>query len=184
MTDGARGRDGAAQADGEDLVDLLLACHQRIRRFVRLAHTAATHPDASSGRIGEACAEVERYFRQALPLHVADEEESIAPRLRGRSPEVDRALATMERQHQDHGPQVEALLQASGQVRRCPGRQGARDALAAAARRLEAAFAEHLGLEERVIFPAIRELLSREVQGRVVEELRLRRREDRPQPPG
>src|SRR5690606_15926791 len=66
-----------------DLVDLLGECHARIRRFVELAHEAAIRMDAPVEQVIQACADVERYFVEALPLHVADEEESIAPRLKG-----------------------------------------------------------------------------------------------------
>src|SRR5690606_33889983 len=67
----------------QDLVDLLDECHQRIRRFLALAGEAAAHRGAPSSETAQACADVERYFKEALPLHVADEEESITPRLRG-----------------------------------------------------------------------------------------------------
>ena len=47
--------------------------------------------------------------------------------------------------------------------------------LAVTALALETHFEEHLRLEESVIFPAIRELLSRETQTSIVNELRKRR---------
>src|SRR5687768_5521196 len=86
------------RTSAQDLVELLGECHERIRGFVALARRAATLRHVPADQIARACADVERYFSEALPLHVADEEESIAPRLRGLSPEVDDALAVMVQQ--------------------------------------------------------------------------------------
>src|SRR5690606_37975903 len=95
----------------KDAVDLLLECHARIRRFVAMAHAAATHADAEPSDIADACSQVRRYFTEALPLHIADEELSIRPRLEGTSAEVDAALAAMEEQHHRHETLFERLLE-------------------------------------------------------------------------
>lgn len=160
-----------------DLVDLLAECHARIRRFVELAYEAAIRTDAPVDQVIQACADVERYFVEALPLHVTDEEESIAPRLRGMSSEVDHALDLMTRQHQEHSPTLAGLLSASARVRADPSHRGARDELAKAAKALKIEFDEHLTLEETVIFPAIRGLLSHETRDLIVDELRGRRQQ-------
>ncbi len=159
----------------QDLVDLLGECHTRIRRFVVLAREAARRQDAPADQIVQACADVERYFTEALPLHVLDEEQSVAPRLRGLSPEVDRALASVEEQHRQHAPKLDALLRAASAFRMDPLQASARRALATAAAELEADFTEHLALEEAVIFPAIRQLLPAATQARIIDELRQRR---------
>ncbi len=165
--------------EARDLVDLLGECHVRIRRFVELAHEAAIRTDAPADQVSQACADVERYFIEALPLHVADEEESIAPRLKGLSPEVDRALDDMTHQHQQHSPTLAELLRASAKVRAQPNHPGTRDDLAKVAKDLQIEFEEHLTLEETVIFPAIRGLLPRETRDLIVDELRKRRQPDR-----
>lgn len=170
-------RDTAPQS----LVDLLGECHERIRRFVALARRAATRRDAPLDQVAQACADVERYFVEAYPLHVADEEESIAPRLRGLSPAVDHALEAMAKEHRQHAPKLDALLRATATVRSEPHREGARDDLARAAEVLQTELEKHLILEESVVFPAIRELLSAETQTRIIDELRQRRRHRRPQ---
>jgi hemerythrin-like domain-containing protein len=163
----------------DDLAGLLLACHQRIRRFIGLAHAAATRADVPAAEVADACVQVARYFTEALPLHVADEEDSILPRLRGRSPELDRALDAMADQHTEHEPGISALLEALGAVARDPGGADVKAALAEVARRLEAEFAEHLSLEESVIIPAVRELPA-DLQATIIGELRRRRRFDAP----
>lgn len=158
-----------------DLVDLLGECHQRIRRFVELGRQAASREDVSPEQVVQACADVERYFAKALPLHVADEEQSIEPRLRGRSPSIDQALDAMVDQHEEHATSLEALLRASAKVRHAPQDAQVRAELASAASALEAEFEKHLALEESVTFPAIRERLPPETQAAIIDELRERR---------
>jgi len=162
------------------LVELLAECHGRIRHFVRLAGQVAARRDARADQIAQACADVERYFVEALPLHVADEEASIAPRLRGLSPEVDDALHTMAAQHRRHDPKLAALLRAAAKLRGDPQSEGARLELATAAGELEREFEEHLALEESVIFTAIQRLLAPEAQAAIVGELRQRRGHELP----
>ncbi|MCA9664199.1 MAG: hemerythrin domain-containing protein [Myxococcales bacterium] len=158
-----------------DVVDLLAECHERIRGFVALAREAGSRIDAPVDQVVRACAQVERYFVLALPLHVADEEESIEPRLRGASPLVDRALDVMADQHQHHEPKLHALLRATAKVRSKPNDRVARRELVAAATVLGELLEEHLVLEEDVILPAIRQHLPHTTQRAIVEEIRQRR---------
>jgi hemerythrin-like domain-containing protein len=160
-----------------DLAALLLECHERIRSFVRLARDLAASPTSPAASTREAAARVRRYFVEALPLHVADEEESIAPRLRGRSPELDRALEQMCAEHAEHDAAVGRLVALCGALEVDPGRIGAlTDELGAAASHLAELFAAHLEAEERVVIPALGVLLSEGEREAVVSELRARRR--------
>ncbi len=161
------------QAEG--LVDLLLECHQRIRAFTALAAQVGRRGDLPDAEVIDACLRCERYFTEALPLHVRDEEESLLPRLRGRSPAVDEALAAMHRQHDEHLPLLAPLLAALREARGAPADTAPRARLAAAAAAAEAAFDEHLAIEERTLFPAARALPA-DQQAAVVAELRARRR--------
>jgi hypothetical protein len=72
------------QKEISDIVDLLLECHERIRSFIGLAGRLANCGPVSDTEVSDAAARVVRYFSESLPLHVADEEESILPRLLGR----------------------------------------------------------------------------------------------------
>jgi hemerythrin-like domain-containing protein len=165
-----------APATPEDAVGLLLECHVRIRTFLAMAARVAAAGPAERDGLAEAAARVARYFREALPLHARDEEESILPRLRGREPALDDALAEMASEHAAHGPPMAALIGACEALARDPSRHDAlAPALAGAAAELEAHFATHLQREEAVIFPAMRRLLSREEDAAVVRELRARR---------
>ena len=54
------------------LVELLEACHQRIRHFIGLCNEVARRGDVPTAETAQACADAARYFREALPLHVAE----------------------------------------------------------------------------------------------------------------
>ena len=123
----------------------------------------------------EACLRVERYFSEALPLHVRDEEESVLPRLRGRSSSVDAALDRMHEQHELHVEVVARLLEASAALRGSPRSAEGRAGLLGVARPLRAVFEPHLTAEEEVIFPAVRALLPNAEQSAIVREMRVRR---------
>lgn len=163
-------------ASPEDAVGLLLDCHDRIRTFVALARRiAAAGPDERAG-VPEAAARVARYFAQALPLHARDEEESVLPRLRGRAPDVDAALAAMQREHREHEEPLGAVVAACEVLARDPARHAElAPGLARTADELDAHFARHLRREEEVVFPALRRLLTREDDAAIVRELRARR---------
>lgn len=160
--------------DSPGLLSLLADCHQRIRHFSQLACDVARRADAPPSEVTEACASVKRYFSQALPLHVADEEESIAPRLRSSSVDVARALGVMSAQHDAHGAHIAQLLHALGELQQAPHDESARLRLATIAQPLQLEFEQHLALEESVLFPAIGCLPLTE-QSRIVAELRARR---------
>jgi len=151
-----------------DVVDSLLTCHRRIRSFLELAARVGRGGDPAE-QVAEACGQIGRYFRDAMPLHVADEEQSILPRLRGRDPAVDQALAAMHEQHSAHEAQLAELLSAVAEP-------ASRARIAAAAAALAEALAPHLELEEAVLFPAIRRLDERELAA-IAAEVRARRRQ-------
>lgn len=166
---------GGAAPEG-DVVDLLLACHTRIRSFTDLALRLAAAQDLPATEVRAAAAQVRRYFDEALPLHALDEEESVLPRLAGKDPEVDAALAKMHSEHEAHGAAIGLLVGFCDTLAETPGRHAAiAPALADAARALAAHFERHLAPEEAVIFPAIRRLLPAEKLVEMAAEVRARR---------
>ena len=62
-------------------LEMLQGCHVRIRHFMQLSRTLSQALDAPQAEIAEAAAALVRYFSQALPLHEADENETLFPRL-------------------------------------------------------------------------------------------------------
>lgn len=159
----------------EELVDLLLGCHARVRTFLALAVAIGDRADAPDADVADAAARVRRYFSEALPLHVDDEEQSVLPRLHGRSVEVDAALDRMCEEHDLHAEPLRRLLGLCSSLAASPDDATARAAVGATAQQLVALLEPHLAAEESVLFPAIRTHLTAEERRAVVGELRARR---------
>lgn len=166
-----------------DVVDALLDCHRRIRHFTALA---VALPDATAvppAEIASAAAGVVRYFSEALPLHSADEDMSIAPRMlavdqpsSGPPEPLRAALATMTRQHGEIELTLGSALPRWSAVAADPACLSTHAAaLRGLAARLSSQWDEHLGLEEATIFPAIRALLPPDEQEVIRREMRARR---------
>ncbi len=165
----------AGEGAPESLVEMLLACHTRIRRFARLALTVGARPELPPAEVKGAVAQCLRYFTEALPLHVRDEEDSLWPRLAGRSPALDATLAQMRAQHFAHVSRLNALQAALEAVLARPGEPAAHRQLAATASTLETDFEEHLALEETELFPSLEDALPAEEREAIIAELRARR---------
>lgn len=162
-----------------DAVGMLLECHERIHRHVAIARRlAAAGPEVPHAQLVEAAAQLGRYFGIALPLHAEDEDATLEPRLLVKRPptHVVAALDTMVRQHAAIEACLVVQLDAWAQVANDPNRHAAlRPELHAGAERLAELFEAHLDLEETVIFPAARALLTSEVLHDMAREMRERR---------
>lgn len=159
-----------------ELVGALVECHDRVRRFVGLAITLSERTDLSPSDVTIGCAMIGRYFTTAFPLHVKDEEASILPRLRGRSPSLDAALVRMHEQHEVHEAMLGRFCDLTGELRRNPLDPRARSALASVARPLQLVLVDHLVAEEQIVFPMIREAFSAKDCRLVRREIEARRR--------
>jgi hypothetical protein len=169
---------GLAKAGGDDaLIDLVLACHERIRRFTAMA-VALTEPAALTrppADVADAADGVRRYLSLALPLHVADEEQSLTPRLREHAPATAAALDRMHAEHLEHEALIADVAERCAALAAAPTELATlAPALAGPASRLRAALALHLEEEERDLVPSIPSLPP-EVQATIVAELRARR---------
>src|SRR6266540_5325623 len=58
-------------------VEMLLDCHHRIRHFVQLSRALAEAQESPQAQVAEAAEAIFRYFSQSLPLHEADENETL-----------------------------------------------------------------------------------------------------------
>lgn len=160
-----------------DVAGSLRACHARIRHFTALAARLAEPAEAPVEQVRDAADEVRRYFAEALPLHVADEELTIAPRLRGREVDLDRALDRMAEEHHEHDAPLAALLAICERLVADPGsRDRERAELAAVVDHLRGAFDAHLREEEALVIPAIGRLLGADEQAAVKAAMAERRR--------
>ena len=164
-------------ATDDTLVDLLLGCHARIRRFTAMA-IALTEPAAAArplAEIAEAADAVRRYLAVALPLHIADEDEAIAPRLLAHQPDLAPALARMHAEHEAHAPLLAGVIDLCADLARSPADLATlAPRLAPLAADLAAALIAHVDEEERVVIPAVATLPAAD-QAAIVSELRARR---------
>jgi iron-sulfur cluster repair protein YtfE (RIC family) len=159
-----------------DLVDALVECHGRIRSFAGLARRLAAAETLAAEEAREAAGRVHRYFSDALPRHVADEDLSIEPRLRGRDAAVDAALDRMRREHREHEAPLGRLIGLCARIAADPAVLGeVREELAGLSADLERAFLDHVGVEEAVVFPALRTMCTAAERDAILAELRDRR---------
>lgn len=86
----------------DDPIELLMACHEKVRRFAGLTmklrdHLASKGPDSQAQ---EAAQSILRYFNIAAPLHHDDEERDLFPALRQLSHEgLNTSMAELEAEH-------------------------------------------------------------------------------------
>lgn len=161
-----------------DILDTILGCHARIRTHIGMAVRLAESHDVPEAQVVETAGRFCRYFGEALPMHTLDEDQSLLPRLLGRSPKLDEVLASMQEQHRDHEGRLERLLAIGEALRKQPERLDTlRGELAEVAGALSRKLDEHLTLEEQVVFPAARNLLSPAEKESLAEEVRRRHRE-------
>jgi iron-sulfur cluster repair protein YtfE (RIC family) len=174
-----QGKSSPEKASDSTPVEMLLGCHARIRHFMQLSRTLASAENVSPQEVADAAAAIFRYFSLALPMHEADENESLFPRIHAALPVGNlarEAAETMVEQHKAIDELAGELLFLCSSLDRNPER------LSSLAQRLEHVtcaldqiFAAHLRLEETVIFPAIQELLSPAQIGEMLLEMNERR---------
>ncbi|MFO0552835.1 MAG: hemerythrin domain-containing protein [Polyangiaceae bacterium] len=132
----------------------LTSCHLRIRQFLEAARRVASGEGSSLER-REAGAAIVRYFRQAFPRHVLDEDQVIAPILTMTAP------AVVERIHAEHvrdEADVERFVQLFEGVAADEGDAGLGAEQAALVVSLAARLEDHLAFEEAELFPLVEAL--------------------------
>lgn len=169
---------GAKTGNQEDAITLLLGCHGRIRHFTEVALRLAGSANASAGELSSAAQGVLRYYTIALPLHEADENDSIYPRLHKLLPpgHLAEANEAMVEQHKGIDALIAQLVPMWRQVEAGEGTAAAfRKELLERTSALQNLWQSHLQLEEEQVVPAMREFLRpadlREIEG----EMRARR---------
>jgi len=156
-----------------DAFGILHDCHQHIlERLTRLLAVAGDVESAGSlqERHLAGLGDVLAFLHTAIPIHSADEEVSLFPRLRtavapvgGHTP-----MDCMEQEHVQHRAQLSRLERAI--VRRDA------QAVARAARAIVTDYRSHIEREEEVLFPWARELLAQPVMlAEMTAEMRHRR---------
>lgn len=154
---------------------MLLGCHQRIRHFTKVALRIAQTFSAPSDERATAAQSVLRYYTEALPLHEADENESLHPRLRRVLPEGALAEANdaMVQQHSEIDALVARLIPAWRELERDP--QHPQTDLLQQTEQLQQLWSSHLQLEEEQVIPAMQRFLPAADLRSIEAEMRARR---------
>ena len=169
----------APAAGFEAPFELLEACHERVQRSLSLLsrlveHVAATGHDAASR---SAAADVLRYFDIAAPLHHEDEELHVFPSL-DRHPDVT-VRAAVDRLRGDHRAMTAAWQRLRPVLlawRDAPQPPPVDDAAREAAQAFAGLYADHIRIEESVVYPAAEARLDASALERMGAEMQSRRR--------
>ncbi len=145
----------------------------------------AENPQAGETERADAARAVLRYYTIALPLHEADENDSIYPRLRKKLPEgaLAEANETMVAQHQTIDTLVAALVPQWQTIVDRPAGQNAFRSLLQQTHQLQNTWTSHLQMEEEQVVPAMRQYLTLHDLEVIRNEMRARREQSgAPQP--
>jgi iron-sulfur cluster repair protein YtfE (RIC family) len=145
-----------------------------------MARKLAHAHEADAQQVQSAAEAAHRYFTVALPLHEADENESLHPRLKRAVPVGDLAgpaADAMVDQHHAIDELLERLLPLLQLLERNPAKQPeVAGEMCSITSRLDELFREHLELEEKVVFPAISASLTEADRQSLVAEMQARRK--------
>ncbi|MGB0014948.1 MAG: hemerythrin domain-containing protein [Candidatus Sulfotelmatobacter sp.] len=167
-----------------DPTGLLSDCHRRIEMFLGSLQSVAEIIDRPlSAETRAALESVLRYFRESAPKHTADEEESLFPRLRQlQDPEIAKALATLDPLEADHhkANTLHAEVDALGTqcLDECCLPATEANQFRQAVRELASIYGEHIRIEDELVFPAAKRMLS--VTDRAAIALEMASRRDTP----
>jgi hemerythrin-like domain-containing protein len=145
---------------------LLSDCHRRVEMFLGMLEAVAEVIDRPlTVETRQALESALRYFREAMPKHTADEEESLFPRLRQiQDPQIVNVLSRMEELEQEHrsAAPLHAALERLGARYLATGNLS--DAEIAEFRNsvasLRSMYKEHIRFEDESVFPLAARMLS------------------------
>jgi hemerythrin-like domain-containing protein len=157
---------------------MLLDCHAHIRHFMQLGRTLPDSEGIPPQKLANAANSVARFFDQDLPLHQADEDQSLFSRLHA-PPQCELvrvAVETMVEQHKAINEVIAEFLPLCDTLARHPERLlSISRRLGDVSQALQQVFAAHLILEETVIFPVLAEMSPTELN-EISREMHDRRR--------
>jgi hemerythrin-like domain-containing protein len=153
--------------DFTDPIGVLEDCHRRIEKFLDVLLTLAVQAESNpfTNEERNAIETALRYFREAAPKHVADEEDSLFPRMRAaQHGEVKAMLSDLDELHSDHLTVAEHHGAVETLFRRwltdglLPSPEQAR--LVSLLQSLQETYARHIKQEESQLFPHAARILT------------------------
>lgn len=176
---------GIASKQESPVNGMLIECHARIRHFSEMALRLATNPSTRPTEVASATEALCRYFTVALPLHEADENDSIHPRLTAITRDIQSdsfaqaasaACDAMVEQHKAIDVILEQLVSIWKSLQKTPEKAAELSTeMLALSTKLKGLFQDHLKLEEETVFPAIEKLLPPQELEALLFEMKKRR---------
>lgn len=172
---------GAKSPNFTDPTGLLSDCHRRVEMFLGILAAVGERIDKSiTDEVRRALESALRYFGQAAPKHTADEEASLFPRLRQvDDPEIQSAFATLDRLEADHrwAEPLHAEVERLGVHYLETGALSAAEVelYRASVARLISMYKQHITVEDELIFPIAKRLLSDSEKSAIANEMADRR---------
>jgi len=173
---------GRVESDFTQPLGMMRDCHRRVEHFLEQLLAVAREDRGGPMDAGRRAAfdTALRYFRTGAPLHTADEEESLFPRLRGStSGAAARALAGMERLEHEHrhAQGVHAEVDAMGTRWLETGELSAAEAdrLVDLLAGLRETYRAHIAYEDEELFPLAAAALDEIQLSQIGREMALRR---------
>ncbi|MFM9917229.1 MAG: hemerythrin domain-containing protein [Rhizobacter sp.] len=162
----------------EQPFEMLLACHERVRRSVALLVRLVRHVDerGHDAQSRSAASDVLRYFDLAAPLHHDDEEQHVFPILSD-SGDADLADA-VSGLYRDHlrMSALWAALRSTLEAWSLPGTaEAGSDAFVDQVAEFDRMYAAHLATEEGTVFPAARARMDRKLLAVMSADMQQRR---------
>src|SRR5450759_3623090 len=173
---------GAPTHDFSDPTGLLSDCHRRIEMFLGSLDAVARVIDRHlADEAIRALDSALRYFREAAPKHISDEEESLFPRLRQvHHPDIQSALTrldSLEEEHRRAAP-LHAEIERLGQQCLSTGSlsPGEAETFRKAISSLVSMYQQHISVEDGLVFPLAARLLSQTDKAAIANEMATRRK--------
>ena len=172
---------GARTHTFSDPTGLLTDCHRRVEMFMASLMAVAQLCEIDlSDEVRHSLELALRYFREAAHKHTADEEQSLFPRLRAiDNPELKVALGALDGLEEDHrwAEPLHRLVNELGTQCLRAGKLSSPDAdqFRGATQRLYEMYQRHIEVEEQVVFPIAKKVLSPELKAEMAKEMESRR---------
>jgi hemerythrin-like domain-containing protein len=146
------------QAGFDDPVEMWLACHQRVQRFVVMLGRLENHVTraGADAEAQSAATSIRRYFNEAAPRHHEDEEADLFPLLRRRAGAPEQvAVDALEGVESEHLAMAQMWRELDATLARiAAGEPAALDPDLVA--RFTSTYDRHIEVEEQVVLPALR----------------------------
>lgn len=172
---------GAERENGFDRpIALMKDCHRRMERFLGVLEALAALPAGTRLEAGqqESLQRAVDYFESAAPRHVADEEQSLFPRMR-QYPQCKEALGELDHLEDDHcrAQSLHATCNAIGRfwMELSSLSEAQHQRFAASVSELAEMYRSHIAIEDSRVFPLADSVLSENEKAEIGQEMADRR---------